>query len=212
VHDRYARTCHHLGVKDVTGTSGEKTTVIQHKIVLSGPVGAGKTTAIHALSDGSALSTDATASDVTGAVKDLTTVALDHGAFNLDNGDRVHLFGTPGQDRFDYMWEILSEGANGLVLLVPNDHVNPLSQLRFFVRSFAPLVNGAAIAVGVTHTDLSSLPTLDEYHQLLTEMGLPNAPVHAVDARQPDDVRRLILDLLFPRPIRTPRHARETTF
>jgi uncharacterized protein len=185
--------------------------VTQHKIVLSGPVGAGKSTAVRAVSSGSALVTDAAPSDAAGAIKDLTTVALDHGVFELDNGDRVYLFGTPGQDRFDYMWEILAEGATGLVLLVPNDHLDPLSELRFFVRAFAPLIGRADTSVGVTHTDVSSLPSLDDYRRLLSQLGLPNATVLAVDAREPSDIHRLVLPLVSPTRTRTGRHARDAT-
>src|SRR5512144_2207533 len=100
-------------------------TVIHHKIVVSGPVRAGKSTAIQVVSDVPTVTTEARASEATSDLKDLTTVAMDHGALDLDNGDRVHLYGTPGQERFDFMWEILSEGATGLMLLIPNDQPDP---------------------------------------------------------------------------------------
>jgi len=170
--------------------------MVNHKIVVSGPVGAGKSTAIRSVSDSPALTTDFAATDATCAVKELTTVALDHGAFDLDGGDRVLLFGTPGQDRFDFMWEILSEGATGLILLIPNDHFKPLAELRLFVRTFASLVRPADIAVGVTQTDCCDVPSLDDYRHALAALGLPHLPVQAVDARNPDDVRALILMLL----------------
>lgn len=173
--------------------------MVDYKIVVSGPVGAGKSTAIRSVSDSPVLATDFAASDSTCARKDLTTVALDHGAFDVGTGDRVHLFGTPGQDRFAFMWEILSEGAAGLVLLIPNDHVKPLAELRLFVKAFASFVSPADFAVGVTHTDRSDLPSLDDYRQALAGLGLPHVPVRAVDARCPDDVRGLILALLETR-------------
>jgi signal recognition particle receptor subunit beta len=167
-----------------------------YKIVLSGPVGAGKSTAIHSVSDAPTIVTDVTASDAVCARKDLTTIALDHGAFDLETGDRVHLYGTPGQDRFDFMWEILSEGATGLVLLIPNDHLNPLAELKFFLKAFKPLINLADVAIGVTHLDRSDLPSLDDYRRTLAGLGLPCLPVQAIDARRPDDVRRLVLSLV----------------
>jgi signal recognition particle receptor subunit beta len=185
--------------------------VIQHKIVLSGPVGAGKSTAVRALSEGSALATDVTASSVPDGVKDLTTVALDHGTFNLDNGDRVYLFGTPGQDRFDYMWEILAEGATGLVLLTSNRSADPLSDLRSFLRAFAPLIDPVSTVVGVTHTDLSPRPSMEDYRRTLVELGLSGEQVWAVDARRSEDIRGLVMALVAPGRKRSGRHVRDST-
>ncbi|MGH8087570.1 MAG: GTP-binding protein, partial [Stenotrophomonas sp.] len=77
------------------------------KFVVSGPVGAGKTTFIRTISQVEVVSTEEKSTEEIG--KTHTTVALDFGQMNL--GDHVlHLFGTPGQTRFDYMWDVLSEG------------------------------------------------------------------------------------------------------
>ena len=82
----------------------------QHKIIFAGPVGAGKTTAIGAISDIPPITTDAVASDMTANRKPNTTVAMDYGLMKLDGLERVHLYGTPGQERFD---ESRSEQASG---------------------------------------------------------------------------------------------------
>lgn len=185
--------------------------MIQHKIVLSGPVGAGKSTAVRALSEGSVLATDVIASNIPDDVKDFTTVALDHGVFDLDNGDRVYLFGTPGQDRFDYMWEILAEGATGLVLLTSNRSADPLSELRSFLRVFAPFVHRTNTVVGVTHTDLSPWPSMEDYRRTLVELGLTGEQVWAVDARRSEDIRRLVMALVTPGKKRSGRHVRDST-
>ena len=68
-----------------------------------GPVGAGKTTAIQALSDIEVIATEAKASDDVRKLKKTTTVAMDYGVMNLGNGDQVRLYGAPGQKRFDLM-------------------------------------------------------------------------------------------------------------
>lgn len=89
-----------------------------HKIIFTGPVGAGKTTAITSISDVPTLRTDEIASDMTKNRKSETTVAMDYGILNLGNGERVHLYGTPGQERFNFMWDILTEGG---------DRINPFT-------------------------------------------------------------------------------------
>ena len=92
----------------------------ENKIIFTGPVGVGKTTAIAAISDEALVQTDASASDMTLDRKRNTTVAMDYGAISLDEDTKVHLYGTPGQERFNFMWEILSQGSMGLVLLLDN--------------------------------------------------------------------------------------------
>ena len=92
----------------------------ENKIIFTGPVGVGKTTAISALSDEPPVQTDASASDMTLVRKGYTTVAMDYGVIHLDEETKVHLYGTPGQERFNFMWEILSQGSMGLVLLLDN--------------------------------------------------------------------------------------------
>jgi signal recognition particle receptor subunit beta len=77
------------------------------KLVVSGPVGAGKTTFISSLSEIPVVETDELASEDIG--KERTTVALDFGLLTLD-GVPIHLFGTPGQERFDFVWDILWRG------------------------------------------------------------------------------------------------------
>jgi len=88
------------------------------KIVITGPVNAGKTTLIQHLSDTTMASTDVLATDGVAALKALTTVGLDFGILKVDDKLEVHLFGTPGQERFNFMWNILGKGALGAVFLV----------------------------------------------------------------------------------------------
>ena len=102
-----------------------------NKILFAGPVGAGKTTAIAAISDIAPIRTDAKASDMTLHRKAHTTVALDYGMLRLDADTKVHLYGTPGQERFDFMWEIVSRGGIGLILLLDHSRANPMQDLAF---------------------------------------------------------------------------------
>ena len=168
----------------------------ENKIIFTGPVGVGKTTAISALSDEPSVQTDASASDMTLVRKGYTTVAMDYGVIHLDEEVKVHLYGTPGQERFNFMWEILSQGSMGLVLLLDNTRTNPLKDLQFFLEAFRELLKKAPLVVGVTKMDIRSLPSVDVYQKYLAQNNF-NVPVFEIDARREDDVKQLVSAMLF---------------
>ncbi|MEO8120831.1 MAG: ATP/GTP-binding protein, partial [Rhodoferax sp.] len=122
-----------------------------YKVVFTGPVGSGKTTAIQTLSDIAVVQTEAAATDQVRALKPATTVAMDYGLMKLASGDKVHLYGTPGQQRFDFMWDILSRDAHGLVLLINAAARDPIDDLRQFCQQFRPFIERNELVVGVTH-------------------------------------------------------------
>ncbi|MCL2021472.1 MAG: ATP/GTP-binding protein [Betaproteobacteria bacterium] len=167
-----------------------------HKIVITGPVGAGKTTAVSTLSDIEPVQTDAVASDMTAQRKRTTTVAMDYGRLDLGGGEHVHLYGTPGQERFDFMWEILCEGCIGLVLLVDNSRPAPLNDLSFFLKSFVRQIRQTRFVIGVTHMDKAPNPGLPKYHEILNKLEF-NVPIFEVDARSEADMRTLLKALLY---------------
>ena len=166
------------------------------KIVFTGPVGAGKTTAINALSDIPVVSTDERASDMTRNRKETTTVAMDYGMMILEGNERIHLYGTPGQERFDFMWEILTQGGIGLILLLDNTRSDPFQDMRFFLDAFKEFIEEHKLAVGVTRMDLKGTPGLEDYYQELRKYKV-NPPLFEVDARRRDDVTRLVEALLY---------------
>ncbi|WP_150049923.1 MULTISPECIES: GTP-binding protein [Methylomonas] len=168
----------------------------QYKIIFTGPVGAGKTTAISSISDIPPVKTDATASDMTKNRKSATTVAMDYGVMNLAGGEKLHLYGTPGQERFDFMWDILTTGGIGLILLLDNTRADPFQDLRFFLQAFDKFIQQTAVAIGITQMDLSDKPTISDYQQHLQHIKL-KAPLFSVDARQRNDVSLLVQALLF---------------
>jgi len=168
----------------------------QYKIIFTGPVGAGKTTAIQSISDVPPVKTDAAASDMTKSRKSATTVAMDYGIMNLDDGEKIHLYGTPGQERFDFMWDILTVGGIGLILLLDNTRSDPFQDMKFFLDSFGNFISDTSVAVGVTQMDLNSKPTIADYHMQLEGIGL-NPAVFSVDARVKQDVSLLVQSLLF---------------
>lgn len=168
----------------------------QYKIIFTGPVGAGKTTAISSISDAPPVKTDAAASDMTRNRKASTTVAMDYGVMNLGGGEKVHLYGTPGQERFDFMWDILTSGGIGLVLLLDNTRADPFQDMRFFLNAFDAFIKSTAVAIGVTQMDLRATPAIADYRRELKALKL-NPPVFAVDAREFNDVSLLVQALLY---------------
>lgn len=166
------------------------------KLLFTGPVGAGKTTAIQSMSDVPIVSTNESASDMTKNRKKNTTVSMDYGYINIDKKERIHLYGTPGQERFDFMWDILKNGAVGLVLLIDNSRDNPKQDLAFYTKSFKDFINDGKLVIGVTRMDQKRTPTISNYRTWLEELSI-DAPVFSVDAREKADISSLIQALLF---------------
>jgi signal recognition particle receptor subunit beta len=169
-----------------------------YKLIFTGPTGAGKTTAISALSDIPVIATEAKASrrNPQHVDKETITVGLDYGVIKLKNQDKIHLYGTPGQERFDFMWDILTEGGLGLILLIDNARTDPLEDTRFFLSAFANFIEKTNLAIGVTRMDVSTQPTLADYHRQLHAIGL-NPPLFEIDARRKKDVSLLLQALLY---------------
>jgi uncharacterized protein len=168
----------------------------QYKIIFTGPVGAGKTTAINSISDVPPIKTDASASDMTKSRKASTTVAMDYGIMNLDDGEKIHLYGTPGQERFDFMWDILVNGGIGLILLLDNTRADPFRDMRFFLDAFKKFISETNVAIGITQMDISNTPTIADYHSQLKSSDL-KPPIFSVDARVKNDVSLLVQSLLY---------------
>ncbi|MCU7904926.1 MAG: ATP/GTP-binding protein [Candidatus Thiodiazotropha sp. (ex Epidulcina cf. delphinae)] len=167
-----------------------------YKIIFSGPVGAGKTTAISAISDIEPITTDELATDMTRIQKTGTTVAMDYGMIKLDEEERIHLYGTPGQERFDFMWEILIQGGIGLILLVSNNRPNPFHDMHFFLDAFKEFIGNSKVVIGVTQMDLINRPGIEDYHLQLEDSGV-KIPIFEVDARMKKDVSLLVEALLY---------------
>jgi signal recognition particle receptor subunit beta len=168
----------------------------QYKIIFTGPVGAGKTTAIESISDIPPVKTDEIATDMTRTRKTATTVAMDYGVMNLADGEKIHLYGTPGQERFDFMWDILTLGGIGLILLLDNTRSDPFHDMKFFLQAFASFIGKTQVVVGITQMDLSNKPTVEDYQYQLQTLGFRVA-VFSVDARVRNDVSLLVQALLY---------------
>ncbi|MCP5425159.1 MAG: ATP/GTP-binding protein [Gammaproteobacteria bacterium] len=167
----------------------------QIKFIFTGSPGAGKSTAIAAISEFPPVSTDVFSTDTLANVKEKTTVAMDYGEFTLENGQKIRLYGTPGQKRFRFMWEILIQGGLGLIILIDNRRSDPLADLAMYLDNFADFIRDTDAVIGITGTDIKDTPTLDDFNDLLQQRS-QMFPVFAIDARQKDDVLLLLNALL----------------
>ena len=165
----------------------------QYKIVFGGTMGAGKSRAIKALSEIEVLSTEALNTDLESHEKMLTTVGIDYGEITLDDGVKVGLYGTPGQERFEFIWAVICKGAIGTIVMIDHATENPLIDIDQYLQAFQPFGNNIVIAV--THIDRKPERTLSIYRDWLKAREL-NYPLFFVDARQQDDVLLLVETLI----------------
>ena len=168
---------------------------ITYKLVFAGPVGAGKTTAIQSLSDIEVVTTEASISDGGRSIKPTTTVAMDYGMMKLASGDQVRLYGTPGQKRFDFMWDILAENALGLVMLVRADVPDPVKDLREYIGAFRPLIDKTGLVVGITHGEKAGAQLRQDISRELLRLGLPPTAMD-IDARDRAQMATLVRTLI----------------
>jgi uncharacterized protein len=106
------------------------------KIVVTGPFNSGKTEMIRSISEIDVVSTERKISAEMEKVKETTTVAMDFGRITVDEDLILFLFGTPGQRRFDFMWEILSEGMLGFIVLVDSTRPETFREARSILETF----------------------------------------------------------------------------
>lgn len=167
----------------------------EYKLLFTGSMGAGKTTAIAAISQVPPVRTDVANTDLGTFDKTTTTAAMDYGELTLEGGDRLRLYGTPGQARFDFMWKILGRGALGVVVLVDNSRPDPLDDLRTYLGAFADVARGARAVVGIGRAESHPSPDIAQFHAVAESLGL-QVPILSVDVRRREDVL-LLLDILF---------------
>ncbi len=166
------------------------------KIVIAGGFGVGKTTAVAAISEIAPLTTEAEMTMLSVGVDDpgsldktTTTVAMDFGRVTIDNSLKLYLFGTPGQNRFGFMWDDLTRGALGVVVVVDSRRLDDCHPAVDYVeRAGLPLVVAVNAFDGQLAHDLSEIRWALAVHD--------SVPVIAFDARDRRSVRDALLVLL----------------
>jgi uncharacterized protein len=106
------------------------------KMVVTGPFNSGKTAFIKSVSEIDVVSTERKISAEAERIKETTTVAMDFGRITVDDELVLYLFGTPGQKRFDFMWEILSEGMLGFIVMVDSSRPETFREAKGILQTF----------------------------------------------------------------------------
>jgi signal recognition particle receptor subunit beta len=177
------------------GSATAEVPVVAVKMLIAGGFGVGKTTMVGSVSEIAPLRTEEVLTELGEDVDDLTgvpqktttTVAMDFGRITINRHLVLYLFGTPGQDRFWFMWNELSSGAIGAVVLADTRRLDAcFPAVDFFERRHIPFV------VGVNCFDGATRYTEDEVRDAIDVMG---APIVLCDVRDRESSKEVLVTL-----------------
>jgi small GTP-binding protein len=163
------------------------------KVVVTGPVGVGKTTFISTISEIETVATEAAISDGTGTgTKTTTTVGIDFGRLAVGGGMELYLFGTPGQQRFDFMWDITAEGALGVILLLDCQRPDTYPEARKVLEHFRSRVAAPTLVAANKVDDFAT-----ERPRIVEALGLSEHDfVVPTNALERGAVKQTLIELL----------------
>ncbi len=164
------------------------------KMVVTGPFNAGKTEFIRAVSEIDVVSTERKITDLSARVKEETTVAMDFGRITVDQDLVLYLFGTPGQKRFDFMWEILSEGMLGFVVLVDSVRPETFREARRILNIFHGYASTPYI-VAANKQDMKDAWSPEDLRIALKVR--PEIKLLPCVATDKESVKKVLLELLY---------------
>lgn len=168
---------------------------MEHKILITGPMGAGKTTAIGQISEVDPVKTDVTNTQRDECDKETTTAAFDYGEVDLGDGEILRLYGTPGQTRFSFMWPLLARGALGVVYLVDCSRPEPLVDLATYLDAFGAAAVEIPSVIAINKIPDDEPMAVETFQAYLEHRALPWPVVHT-DVRDREQVLDL-LEILF---------------
>jgi len=165
------------------------------KMVVTGPFSAGKTEFIRSVSEIDVVSTERKISSSSEkSVKEATTVAMDFGRITVDDDLVLYLFGTPGQRRFDFMWEILSEGMLGFIVLVDSTRPETFREARSILETFRAYAPTPYVVAANKQDMKDAWEVEDMRHALRLDSKVKMVPCTATDR---DAVKAILLELLY---------------
>ena len=163
------------------------------KMVVTGPFNSGKTEFIQTVSEIDVVSTERKISSAAEKVKESTTVAMDFGRITVYDELVLYLFGTPGQKRFDFMWEILSEGMLGFIVMVDSTRPETFREARSILetfRAYAP----TPYVVAANKQDMEDAWEVDDMRiALRLDKKIPLLPTVAMNK---ESVKSILINLL----------------
>jgi uncharacterized protein len=164
------------------------------KMVVTGPFNAGKTEFIRSVSEIDVVSTERKISTESERVKETTTVAMDFGRITVDEELVLYLFGTPGQRRFDFMWEILSEGMLGFIVMVDSTRPETFREARNIMTTFKAYAPTPYV-VNANKQDQEDAWDLEDIRIALRLS--PNIKLLECVATDKEKVKNVLLELLY---------------
>jgi hypothetical protein len=164
------------------------------KMVVTGPFNAGKTEFIRSVSEIDVVSTERKITSEAEKIKTNTTVAMDFGRITVDDDLILYLFGTPGQKRFDFMWEILSEGMLGFVVMVDSTRPETFREARSILETFRAYAPTPYIVTANKQDRPDAWEVGDIRHALRLDSKVRLMPCVATNK---ESVKAVLLELLY---------------
>ena len=164
------------------------------KMVVTGPFSAGKTEFIRSVSEIDVVSTERKISSEAEKVKETTTVAMDFGRITVDEELVLYLFGTPGQKRFDFMWEILSEGMLGFIVMVDSTRPETFREARSILETFKAYAPTPYVVAANKQDKPDAWEVEDMRHALRLDHKIKLLSCVAIDK---ESVKTILLELLY---------------
>ncbi|MBZ0291235.1 MAG: ATP/GTP-binding protein [Anaerolineae bacterium] len=166
------------------------------KMVITGPFSSGKTEFIRSISEIEVVSTERELTEGTmeRTQKDATTVAMDFGRITVDDDLVLYLFGTPGQRRFDFMWEILAEGMLGFVVMVDSAKPETFREAKSILETFRAYAPTPYVVAANKQDHPDAWEPDDMRIALRIEDGVKLLPCVAKDK---ESVKNVLLELLY---------------